>query len=103
MGAVIVEAVAAVRAHAEELDATGVDVRGERRDEPHVLELPFLTAAGRKGEDRNAPMSVHRHTHLAAQSVGIPPRVFFVHEAPVESQGVLPPAGWTLRQLGSAE
>ena len=57
---------------AEELDPAAVDELRERVDHAVALKLPLVAVAGRKRQQRRAPVPEDRHAHVVAEPRRIP-------------------------------
>src|SRR5215204_607181 len=68
-----------VRSHTEDLHAAAVDVIAQRPDQSLVVQLPFVSLAGRKRQERRAPVPKDGDTHFVAEARRMPVVMFDVH------------------------
>src|SRR6185503_526675 len=71
--------VAVVGVHAEYLDPAAFDGVGHHADDALALVLPLVATGRRKSDHRRAVVPVDDHTHVAAQTAGMPVVRFAMH------------------------
>src|SRR5579863_5604872 len=82
MRALVVEARAVDRIHAEDFYLAGLDEVAQRADHSLILELPFVARARGETDQRLTVMAVHDDTHVPANAGRIPAVIFAFHASP---------------------
>src|SRR5262249_40459121 len=80
--ALVVKTQSVDRVHRVELDLPAVNEITERTNQSLSFEFPLVACAGRKSQQRRAPVTVHHHTQFQAQPVRIPAMHLFFHSQP---------------------
>ena len=83
VGAAVGERVAVVEVDAEALHRAGVDQLADRADQPLPLVFFFVAAAGRKHDQRRAPVPEDGDAELPSDPVRVPPMHFTSHASRV--------------------